>query len=248
MKRVGFTLLELLVSASLLAGLTVILVSTLSSLINSYDVQNATAQSNIQAQLVMQQLKTAIEQATNVQVLAGNSANMQLVLQTQTQNPDGTIIDPTVYQLSLYCLDPTSGLLRWTVQEPSTVPPSLISFSSGKTGLVGCSASGFNIILSYGGFGRVGTITSTNLLDSNTEPINLRITQISTTSDPVSSTPNAWDAYPAYRVQLTTRYLPAKVQERAGHLTSNIPPQLLSEFAEAKNSNLVFSRVIKSGS
>ena len=223
----AFTLLELLISDGLLAGLSVLLVFSLSGMINSYSQNNAASKSNIQGKLALQQIEDAVRKSVALQVLRNNdSPDSQLFIKTQHRDSQGAAIQDQ-FDLQLYCVPQGTGRLLLFRQDAvnlrDVLTPALLTYGD-------CTDTSLMM------FTAIPTgIIRTNLTDIDLKVIAFDVRQVGTakytSTTPKETIPAALgSAFPALRVVLATRYdASAKGTERAGRLLTDLPPQLLNE-------------------
>ena len=238
-KTPAFTLLELLISASLLAGLSVILLASLSGVITSYTQHTLATKSNIQGQLVMQQIKEAVSQAGVFQVLRDNDTfDSKLVVEQASRDADG-VVQPDLFDLSLYCIAPASGnlMLFRSAKFSTTLLPVTNLFNGKSFQKINCDNKALNFINS----GAPSPSTSTQLTADDVKVIGFDVREVGTKDYPAQPK----DSYPALRIAIVTQYSGAEGGIERASGSSLVPPaQLLNETVLAGAASTVPNAVI----
>ena len=221
----GFTLLELLISAGLLAGLSVLLLFSLSGIINANAQHNAVVKSNIQGELAMRQITDALQRAVYFQVLRNyDHPDSQIIIETPHRNSAGIAVADQ-YDLSLYCAPLGSGQLM--LYRLDAVP----FVTSTTTTYATCSSA--IQAFSYA----PALVTTTKITDSNVKVIAFDARQVAasvfnsavTPKDtfPARSSASTSSSFPAVRIVLTTRYdVSSGGVDRAGRQFTDSLPQV----------------------
>ena len=229
----AFTLLELLISAGLLAGLSVLLVFSLSGMINAYAQNTAVSKSNVQGELALHQIEDTVRKSVSFQVLRDNvhpdSPDSQLFIKSQHRDPQGIALQDQ-YDLQLYCVQKGSGRLLLFRQDNVALADIVVlplpTYSD-------CSDSSLRLFVPT-----LPVITAINITDVDLKVIAFDVRQVGvakyTSAMPKDAIPaapvTALSAFPALRIMLATRYdASARGSERAGRLLTDLPPQLLNE-------------------
>ena len=218
----AFTLLELLISASILAGLSVLLTASISSVIVSYSDHAEATKSNIQGRLILRQLQEAVASATTAQVMRQNDTpDSELALKIPSRDASGAV-SAGQYDLLLYCLPSGSGTLELFRVNNTTTP----SLTNAAATYGPCDSTLINTVdASASGLGL--TVQSTALTDNDVRVIAFDVRQVGSFDSP-GNTATVATQFPAFRIELVTRFATSGIV-RASQRHTAPPPQLLTE-------------------
>ena len=236
-KKPAFTLLELLISAGLLAGLSVLLLSSLSGLIGSYELSNNSAKANVQGQLAMRQMQDLIEASTDYRILKTiDAADAQLLLTVPSRDVNGNSI-VNQNDLLFYCLPAGKGVLK-LYRAYGLTSPSILTGNNLPQTQLSCD----NPILKSFNTSVTTPPSWLPLTDTDIRVIAFDAREVSIYKTTLSKTP-------ALKIILVTRYDPVNGGGilRAGEAFGNFPSQLQSKTYFVKNMSQGYPTSIMSG-